>query len=64
MDGEHMDGQDLCRCAIAYLVTWGSKEHPRVALPVRDAPVLTDLGNGLLVGYVVDHGAHFQRGRR
>jgi hypothetical protein len=55
-----MEGQDLCTRAIAYLVTRGSKEGPAVTLSVRDAPVLTDLGNGLLVGYVVDHGAHLQ----
>jgi uncharacterized protein YtpQ (UPF0354 family) len=55
-----MDGQDLCRRATAYLVARGSKEDPVARLPLPDAPVLTDLGNGLLVGYVVDHGAHFQ----
>jgi uncharacterized protein YtpQ (UPF0354 family) len=47
-----MERQDLRSRAIAYLVTRGSKEGPAVTLSVRDAPVL--------IGYVVDHGAHFQ----
>jgi uncharacterized protein YtpQ (UPF0354 family) len=55
-----MNGQDLCSRALPYLVSRGSRERPVVSLPAPDALVLTDLGNGLLVGYVVDHGPHFQ----
>ena len=55
-----MDGSGLCRRAIAYLVSRGGNEHPAVTLPMADAPVLTDLGNGLSVGYVVDEGEYFQ----
>lgn len=55
-----MDGPDLCRRAIAYLVSPGRKDRPAVTLPTADAPVLTDLGNGLSVGYVVDQGEYFR----
>jgi uncharacterized protein YtpQ (UPF0354 family) len=55
-----MDGPDLCSRAIAYLVSRGPKELPAVVLPTADAPVLTDLGNGLRVGYVVDQGEYFR----
>ena len=54
-----MDDQDLCRRAAAYLVRSDSDELlPTLSVP--DAPVLTVLGNGLRVGYVVDHGTKFQ----
>ena len=54
-----MDDQDLCGRAAAYLVRPDSDEQlPTLSVP--DAPVLTDLGNGLRVGYVVDLGTHFQ----
>ncbi len=55
-----MEGQDLCSRAIACLVARGPKERPVVTLSGPYAPVLTDLGNGLLVGYVVDRGPCFQ----
>jgi uncharacterized protein YtpQ (UPF0354 family) len=42
------------------LVSPGQKDLPVVTLPTADAPVLTDLGNGLSVGYVVDQGEYFQ----
>lgn len=55
-----MDERDLCSRAIAYLVARGPKDRPVATLSEQDAPVLTHLGNGLLVGYVVDHGTYFQ----
>jgi uncharacterized protein YtpQ (UPF0354 family) len=55
-----MDGPVLCGRAVAYLVSRGRDERPAVTLPLADAPVLTDLGNGLSVGYVVDQGEYFQ----
>ena len=54
-----MDDQGLCARAAAYLVRPDSDER-LPALSVPDAPILTDLGNGLRVGYVVDLGTHFQ----
>jgi uncharacterized protein YtpQ (UPF0354 family) len=54
-----MDDQGLCRRAAAYLVRPDSDER-LPALSASDAPVLTDLGNGLRVGYVVDLGTRFQ----
>jgi uncharacterized protein YtpQ (UPF0354 family) len=41
-------------------VSRGPKERPAVWLAAQDAPVLTELGNELLVGYVVDQGSRFQ----
>jgi uncharacterized protein YtpQ (UPF0354 family) len=55
-----MNEQEMCGRAIARLVTRGGKERPAVSLPAQDAPVLTELGNELLVGYVVDQGSRFQ----
>lgn len=55
-----MDDPSLCSRAIAYLVSPDRKDLPVVTLPTADAPVLTDLGNGLSVGYVVDQGEYFQ----
>jgi uncharacterized protein YtpQ (UPF0354 family) len=55
-----VEGPDLCSRAIAYVVSPGRKDRPAVTLPTADAPVLTDLGNGLSVGYVVDQGEYFQ----
>jgi hypothetical protein len=54
-----MDDRDLCGRATAYLVRPDSDER-LPTLSVSDAPVLTDLGNGLRVGYVVDLGTRFQ----
>src|ERR671912_1732371 len=59
MGVERMDDQGLCARAAAYLVRPDSDER-LPALSVPDAPILTDLGNGLRVGYVVDLGIHFQ----
>ncbi len=55
-----MDDPELCGRAIAYLISPGRKDLPVVILPKADAPVLTDLGNGLSVGYVIDQGECFQ----
>ena len=59
MEDGHMDDQGLCGRAVAYLVRPDSDER-LPALSTADAPVLTDLGNGLGVGYVVDLGTRFQ----
>jgi uncharacterized protein YtpQ (UPF0354 family) len=56
-----MNEQDMCGRAIARLVTCGGEGRPEVSLPAQEGPVLTMLGSsGLLVGYVVDGGTHFQ----
>ena len=54
-----MDDQDLCGRAAACLVRPDSDER-LPTLSASDEPVLTDLGNGLRVGYVVDLGTRFQ----
>ena len=55
-----MDDPDLCSRAIAYLISPTRSNRPFITLPTAAAPVLTDLGNGLSVGYVVDQGERFQ----
>ena len=59
MEDGHMDDQGLCGRAVAYLVRPDSDER-LPALSTADAPVLTDRGNGLRVGYVVDLGTRLQ----
>ena len=54
-----MEDQGLCGLAAAYLVRPDSDER-LPALSASDAPVLTDFGNGLRVGYVIDLGSRFQ----
>jgi len=54
-----MDDHDLCGRAAACLVRPDSDER-LPTLSASDEPVLTDLGNGLRVGYVVDLGTRFQ----
>src|SRR5262245_5640933 len=50
-----------CERAMAYLKARVDEDDPTptVALDHDNSPVLRDLGNGLLVSYVVDQGDHF-----
>lgn len=50
---------DFCRKAIAYLKVPALEEGDALALSEMDSPVLRELGNGLLVGYLVDEGQSF-----
>ncbi|MGO1075578.1 DUF1444 family protein [Inquilinus sp. CA228] len=52
--------ESLCRRAIAYLMPSLPNAEMAVALAELDAPVISNLNNGLLVGYLVDQGNHFQ----
>ncbi len=52
--------QDFCRRAVAYLkVTVSDDGTPAVTFDKADSPVLRDIGNGLLVAYLVDEGDSF-----
>lgn len=50
---------NFCRKAIAYLKAPAPKTADAVSLSEQDSPVLRELGNGLLVAYVVDDGSSF-----
>ncbi len=52
--------ESLCRRAMAYLMPSLPDAERAIALPELDSPITFDLKNGLLVGYVVDTGEHFQ----
>jgi uncharacterized protein YtpQ (UPF0354 family) len=52
--------QDFCKRAIAYLKPSLLGAEPVAELSELDAPVITDLRNGLLVAYLVDQGGHFR----
>lgn len=49
----------FCRNAIAYLKAVAPDTADAVSLSEQDSPVMRDLGNGLLVSYVVDEGKSF-----
>jgi uncharacterized protein YtpQ (UPF0354 family) len=52
---------DLCERAVAYLMprlTVGDEATVKLLEP--DSPVISDLNNGLLIGYLVDQEDHFQ----
>lgn len=51
--------QNFCERAVAYLKPALQLTEDTVQLPDHDAPVITDLNNGLLVAYVVDQDNRF-----
>ena len=54
------DDLEFCRQAVAYLKPKLSDDVPAIELPELDMPVLSDLGNGLLISYLVDEGSCFE----
>lgn len=56
--------QHFCNQAIAYLMPSLPAAEATVKLSELDAPVITNLSNGLLVGYLVDQGDHFSYAQR
>jgi hypothetical protein len=50
----------FCKEAVAYLMPSLPDAEPTIELAGLDAPVITDLNNGLLVGYLVDQGDYFR----
>jgi len=52
--------QGLCRQAVAYLMPSLPGAEATVTLSELDTPVISDLNNGLLVGYLVDQEDHFR----
>ena len=50
----------ICSRAIAYLKANMPNQPADVELSEIESPVVTNLGNGLLVEYLVDQGSHFQ----
>jgi len=54
------DDREFCSRAIASLKLALPTDGQGTVLPKRDAPVLTNLNNGLLIAYLVDQQNHFQ----
>ena len=52
--------RDFCNRAIAYLMPSLPAAEATIEVSELDEPVISDLSNGLLVGYIVDQGDHFQ----
>jgi uncharacterized protein YtpQ (UPF0354 family) len=52
--------RSFCERAVAYLKAPAKAANVDVVLSRPNSPVITDLGNGLLVSYIVDHGNHFE----
>lgn len=50
----------FCKQAVAYLMPSLPAAKPTVELSELDTPVISNLGNGLLVGYLVDQEDHFR----
>ena len=50
----------FCQEAVAYLMPSLPDAEPTIELASLDVPVITDLNNGLLAGYLVDQGDYFR----
>lgn len=52
--------EDFCKRAVPYLMSSPSAAKAPMEVSELDAPVITSLNNGLLVGYLIDQGEYFQ----
>jgi uncharacterized protein YtpQ (UPF0354 family) len=52
--------KNFCNRAVAYIKPALVNSGPTIDLPFENSPVFTDLGNGLMVTYIVDEGDVFK----